>query len=233
MSVLFKISSFCLRKGAIEMRNWRFCLGSGFVVMILGLMFLFACATAPPRSGFLHDYSNLKSDPEDESLLWWEKENVDWKRYKKLMIDPVVIYLHPEAQNRQIEPDVLKELTDYFRSSVIVEVQDAYPVVDKSGHDVLRIRAAITDIIPANPLINTAMILAVGLPVDMGGAAMEAEFLDSITNKPLGSVVDKKVGLPVHPVDYIQGFTKWGHAKMALDEWAELLKEALDEAHGK
>ena len=158
------------------MKNWRFCLRSGFVVMILVLMFLSACATAPPHSGFLHDYSNLKSDPEDDSLLWWEKENIDWKRYKKLMIDPVVIYLHPEAQNRQIDPVVLKELTDYFRSSVIVEVQDAYPVVDKSGHGVLRIRAAITDIIPANPLINTAVILAVGLPVDMGGRPWRPSF---------------------------------------------------------
>ena len=62
---------------------------------------------------------------------------------------------------------------------------------------------------------------------------MEAEFLDSMTNEPLGSVVDKKGGLPVHPVDYIQGFTKWGHAKIALDAWAELLREALDEANGK
>ena len=215
------------------MRNWAFCLRIGFVAKILVLVLLSACATAPPHSGFLHDYSNLQPDPEDESLLWWEKKNVNWKSYNRLMIDPVVIYLHPDAKNRQIDPAVLKELTDYFRNTVILEVQDAYPVVDKPGPDVLRIRAAITDIIPANPLINTTMILAVGLPVDMGGAAMEAEFLDSMTDKPLGSVVDKKVGLPVDPSDYIQGFTRWGHAKMALDAWAELLREALDEAHGR
>ena len=77
---------------------------------------------------------------------------------------------------------------------MIVEVQDTCPVVDKPGPDVLRVRAAITDIIPANPLINATAILAVGLPVDMGGAAMEAEFLDSMTNEPLGSVVDKRWG---------------------------------------
>ncbi|MBW2048104.1 MAG: DUF3313 family protein [Deltaproteobacteria bacterium] len=62
---------------------------------------------------------------------------------------------------------------------------------------------------------------------------MEAEFVDSVTNEPLGAVVDEKVGPPVHPADYVQGFTKWGHAKMALDAWAELLREALDEVHGK
>ncbi|MBW2354930.1 MAG: DUF3313 domain-containing protein [Deltaproteobacteria bacterium] len=137
-------------------------LGCVSALVILLSAFLSSCATPPSHSGFLHDYSNLKPDPDDESLLWWEKENVDWKQYNRLMIDPVVIYLHPEAEHRQIDPDILKELTDYFRNSVIAEVQDAYPVVDKPGPDVLRIRAAITDIIPANPLINTATILAVG-----------------------------------------------------------------------
>ena len=37
----------------------------------------------------------------------------------------------------------------------------------------------------------------------MGGAAMEAEFLDSVTQKPLGAVVDKKVGMPLNPEDYV------------------------------
>ena len=212
------------------MRNWKIFVGNGVVVAIFFLMLTGGCATAPPHSGFLKDYSVLKVDPEDESLLWWEKEGVDWKRYKKFMIDPVVVYLHPEAKNRQIEPDVLKELTDYFRNTVIEEVQDGYPIVDMPGPDVLRIRAAITDLIPANPVLNVVTAAGVGVPLDMGGAAMEAMFLDSMTNELLGVVVDKKVGIPV---DYVEGFTKWGHAKGALDSWAELLRESLDYGKGK
>jgi len=141
--------------------------------------------------------------------------------------------MKPEAKNRQIDPEALRELTEYFRNAVILEVQEAYPVVDKPGPDVLRIRAAITDLIPANPLINATMVVAVGLPVDMGGASMEAEFLDAATRKPLGAVVDKKVGIPVNPEDYVVGFTKWGHAKTACNAWARLLRESLDEVHGR
>ena len=198
-----------------------------FMVMVSG------CAKAPQRSGFLQDYTTLHQDPEDKSLSWYEISDVDWKKYSKLMIDPVVVYLHTEAMNRQIDPKALSELTEYFRNTVIEEVQDAYPVVDKPGPDVLRIRAAITDLIPANPLINTTMVLVVGLPVDMGGAAMEAEFLDSVTLKPLGAVVDKKMGIPLNPEDYVLGFTQWGHAKTACDAWAKLLRESLDDVHDR
>lgn len=209
------------------MRNWRFCLGSCFVVVIFALMFVAGCATTPPHSGFLRDYSELRPDPEDKTLLWWEKENVDWKRYKRLMIDPVVIYLHPKAKNRQIDPDVLKKLTDYFRNTIIEEVQDIYPVVDKPAPDVLRIRAAITDLIPANPLINIVTTVGLWVPVDMGGAAMEGEFLDSTTNELLGAVVDMKKGTPLD-INMFKGFTTWGYAKGAFRDWAKLLRESLE-----
>ncbi len=215
------------------MERFRHIFWVAFLWAAVFLMLPSGCANAPPQSGFLQDYAALHQDPEDKSLFWYEIPNVNWKKYPKLMIDPVVVYLHPEAKNRQIDPEALSELTEYFRNAVIEEVQDVYPVVDKPGPDVLRIRAAITDIIPANPLINTTMVLAVGLPVDMGGASMEAEFLDATTHKPLGAVVDKKVGIPVNPEDYLVGFTTWGHAKTACDAWAELLRESLDEVHGR
>ncbi len=215
------------------MKKTRGIVSCGFLWIIFFIIMGSGCAKAPPNSGFLQDYTALHQDPGDESLFWYEVPDVDWKKYPKLMIDPVVIYFHPEAKNRQIDPEALKELTGYFRKAVIEEVQDAYPVVEKPGPDVLRIRAAITDIIPANPLINAAMVVAVGLPVDMGGASMEAEFLESETGKPLGAVVDKKMGIPVNPEDYMLGFTQWGHAKTACDAWAALLRDSLDEVHGR
>lgn len=196
--------------------------------LILGL----GCATAPPRSGFLRDYSQLQVDPEDESLLWYEKEGVDWKRYKKIMIDPVVVYLHEEAENRQIDPKVLKELTDYFRHVTIEEVREVCPVVEKPGPDVLRIRAAITDLVPANPFVNVLSTAGAGVPVDMGGASMEAEFLDSVTNEPLVAVVDMKKGTPVD-INMLKGFTTWGYAKGAFRDWAELLRESLEYTHNE
>lgn len=217
----------------IRMKKRHFPIPNVLACLAVLMIMLAGCAKAPPKSGFLQEYTSLHQDPRDESLFWYEIPDVHWKKYSKLMIDPVVVYFHPDAQNRQIAPEALAEMTRYFRNTVIEEVKDQYPVVEKPGPDVLRIRTAITDLIPANPLLNATAVVAVGLPVDMGGAAMEAEFLDSEGGRVLGAVVDKKVGIPVNPEDYVVGFTRWGHAKTAMDAWAELLRASLDEVHGR
>ncbi len=197
------------------------------LVLTIAGMLLSGCASTPPHSGFLTNYPAMQTDPADESMMWWEKPGIDWSRYTKLMIDPVIVYFHPESKNQGIDPETLKELTDYFRKTVVEHVQDLYPVVEKPAADVLRIRAAITDIIPANPWVNAVTVAGAGLPLDMGGAAMEAEFLDSVTGESLGAVIDERRGAPVDVGDMIDGFTTWGHAKSALDDWAELLRESL------
>ncbi len=90
------------------------------------------------------------------------------------MVDPVVIYFDPSAEDREILPDELKKLTDGFREAVIEELGDTYPVVDNPAADVLRIRCAITDVVPSNAALNVATSLVAFVPVDMGGAAIEA-----------------------------------------------------------
>ena len=186
------------------------------------------CATVPPpNSGFLSDYSNLHEDKYgDRSLRWYETDNFDWRQYRKLMIDPVVVYFHPEAKYRQIDPEAVKKLTDYFRTVVAEELASEYPIVATPGPDVLRVRAAITEIVPANPAVNIVTTAAAFVPLDMGGAAIEAEFLDSQSNEVLAAMVDKKMGNPIDPKFY-RGFTTMGYAKSAFAAWATELKKAL------
>lgn len=200
---------------------------------IVCLAALCGCVKAPPEYGFLQDYASLHQDPEDQSLLWYEIPDADWEKYKKLMIDPVVVFFHPLAKNHQINPQALSDLAEYFRNALIEKVQDAYPVVDKPGAEVLRIRTAIIDLIPASPSAQNTLSTDASLPIDMGGAAMEAEFLDSTTRIPLGAIVDKKVALSDSPEDYEVGFTKWDRARNTCDAWAALLRASLDEVHGR
>lgn len=198
-----------------------------FLFFILSTVFiLHGCAgVKTPKSGFLQDYSGFQVDLKDKSLLWYEAAGVDWKRFNKLMIDEVVIYYHPNARGGSIKPEDLMKLTEYFREIVVKEISDRYPVVDMPGPDVLRIRAAITDVIPTSPALNILTTASIGFPLDMGGAAIEAEFLDSETGKRLGAVVDMKLGTPLD----IKGFTSLGHAKTAFQQWARELKQALQE----
>ena len=193
-----------------------------FVISVAG-----CAATPPPYSGFLSDYSKLHEDKYgDRSLRWYEKDHFDWRQYRKLMMDPVVVYFHPDAKYRQIDPEAVKKLTDYFRTVVEEELAGEYPIVTTPGPDVLRVKAAITEIVPANPAVNIVTTAAAFVPLDMGGAAIEAEFLDSQTNEVLAAMVDRKLGTPIDPKFY-RGFTTMGYAKAAFEAWATELKKAL------
>lgn len=200
-------------------------------LVVLSFFQIAGCAAkqATP-SGFMEDYSALKPLPEDNQMLYYEKPNVDWQRYTKLLLEPVRVHYSPEAKKPDIPPEELQGLAEEFRTTVMEAVQDAYPVVDTPGPGVLRIRGAITDVTPTNPLVNIATTAAVLLPLYMGGAAMEAELLDSVTNERLAAIVDRRKG---SPLDIVGGFTKWGHARAAFKKWAKDLREALDEVHGK
>lgn len=194
---------------------------------LAAVVVLAGCAsTPPPRSGFLVDYPDLKPDQYgNPQLLWWEKPNFDWKRYQKLMIDPIVVYYHPKAKNKEIRPDDLKRLTDEFRDVVIAELGKSYPVVNTPGRDVLRVRAAITEIIPASPTLNVVTTALAFVPLDMGGAAIEAEFIDSMSNERVAAMVEIKLGTPT---DLKSGFTSLGHARASFKSWAAELKRALE-----
>ena len=195
----------------------------------MGLLWSTGCAVGLRKepSGFLGDYSSFAADAEEPDVFYYEKSGVDWKRFKRLQIDPVLVYYKQGAENRQIDPGTLKKMTDYFRTALVKAVEDKYPVVSDQGPDVLRIRAAITELIPSNVVVNVLTSVAL-LPVDMGGAAMEAEFLDSVTGERLGAIVHKRMGTPI---DMVGGYSKWGHAKAAFDYWAKELRKGLDEAN--
>ncbi|MDY6987537.1 MAG: DUF3313 domain-containing protein [Thermodesulfobacteriota bacterium] len=192
----------------------------------VGLLVSTGCAVGVKKrpSGFLGDYSSFRTDPEDPDIFFYEKPGVDWKRFKSLQIDPILVYYKPDARDRQIDPNTLKKMTDYFGTALVKAVEDKYPVVTEPGPHVLRIRAAITELDPSNVLVNVVTSVAL-LSVDMGGAAMEAEFLDSETGERLAAIVHKRMGTPI---DMVGSYSKWGHAKAAFDYWARELRKGLD-----
>ena len=92
----------------------------------------------------------------------------------------------------------------------------------------MQIQAAITDLEPANPLVNVVTATAVFVPFDMGGAAVEARFLDGATGQVVAMMADRRRGSPVRVWEGYQGFTEWGYAKAAMRQWAAGLADALE-----
>ena len=197
-----------------------------------------------PQSGFLSDYSLLK--PEDPlgvvDWLYVNKEAV-FGAYDKIMLDQAVFFFKKEADYKGIHTDELVELSDAIHKAILDALSDVYTFTDKPGPGVMRIRAAITDVVPYKPGRGTLTSVvpvgiaaslvkkaATGTHIGVGGVSFEAELLDSQTNAVLGAVIDSQTGKK-----YKVGKTtsKFGHAKDIFNLWAKTLRKRLDNLSGR
>lgn len=211
-------------------------------VLLAGIL-LAGCAASGmkdvQKTGFLGDYSLMKAGGDDRAALLYIKPDVDFKTYNKLMFERVVVLFADNAEYREIDPAMLKELTDYYQNALFNAVKDGYEIVDQPGTDVLRVRVAITGMKPSNPTANTlSTIVPVGIVVSgatkavsgdnlgTGEAATEFELLDSTSGAIVAAAVDKRQG----GKGVFRG--KWEDTRDAFDFWAKRFRQRLDEARG-
>lgn len=190
----------------------------------------------PPTSGFLGDYSELEPHPDKKLMLVYRKRAGALAPYDGFLVDPVLVYFHPEAKGVGVDPNELAELAGFLRDEVIAALTegDVYRVVEEPGPGVVRIRAALTDLVPVDPKKNigaSAAGLATGvgllLPrVDLGRTSIEAEFLDSQTGERLVAVVAEKKGKRFG--GKVKGAKTWGDVKAAFKKWSKDLRKQLD-----
>jgi len=201
------------------MRETRCWLG----LLLISVILLGGCAAGRmddvEESGFLVDYSQLTPGGEDRAALTYVKPGVDFKKYDTIMFDRVSVWLSPEAETRGIDPAVFKKMSDYFQNALIDAVKDGYTVVDQPGANVLRVRAAITDVEPSNPVAKAVSVDNMGT----GGAEAEFELLDSMSSERLAAAVDRRRG--GKPASR----AVWEDTKDVFDYWAKRFRVRLDE----
>ncbi|UCF33420.1 MAG: DUF3313 domain-containing protein, partial [Phycisphaerales bacterium] len=206
------------------------------------------CAGGPPRSGFLADYSGFQEaaehapvwayvDPDGRThklhaRIWEDRKN--WNalsKYDRILIDPVVVHLRPHAKAVWLDPQRLDRLTQYMHDAAVAAVEDGYPVVDEPGENVLRFRAAITDVRPAIGHVpmdldrRPARAWANSRP---GAAWLEGEAVDSVSGERIVGLILSARG------SYFDAFKeedRWEHSRRAIDGLASYIREGLDEAH--
>lgn len=193
-------------------------------VLLIAALLLGGCAAGKmddfEESGFLVDYSQLTWGGENRAALTYVDPEVDFKKYDSLMFDRVSVWLSPEAENREVDPAVLKKMSDYFRNALVEAVKDGYTVVDQPGPNVIRVRAAITDVEPSDPVAKALSVDNIGT----GGAEAEIELLDSTSSERLAAAVDRRQG--GKPASR----AVWEDTRAAFDYWASRFRERLDAA---
>ncbi len=79
----------------------------------LSVFLLAACvAKTPIRSGFLTEYESLEPDPDVTGVYFYRnpKKSIEFltAQYTRFIMDPVVVYFHPDSIGRGVNPDDLK-----------------------------------------------------------------------------------------------------------------------------
>jgi len=214
----------------------------------------------PKYAGFLSDYSRLQPVPDGNGAERYIDPKQNFKQYNKVMLERIKVWYKDDADYKGIDPTELKALTDYFQNAIVKALEPTYPVVTKPGPGVLRVRVAITDLVPTKPEMSVVTLVVpyatvadvaagggTGSTPYLGQTAIEAEFLDSRSNQVLAAYVDRQVGKK-YDIDLSQGvgtavekgvssytkaYSTWAYAEAAFDYWAGLLRKRLDEAHGR
>lgn len=199
-------------------------------VFLFCIMLLSGCATVETKySGFLDNYDGMHPSTVVEGLLVDKHPTKNIGQYESFYVEPVVAYLSEDANGNNVDPEKLKELTDYFYTLAVDALNEKYEVVDSPEEGALLIRTAITDVKANKPYLNlhwSTTLAGFGL----GTASMEAEFIDISTKERVLAVVDARLGKRTH---YTKGLTKWGHTKDIINQWVKLLIENLEMLNGQ
>ena len=221
-------------------------------------------ASAAPRTlgdyatkGFLSDYSKLAPVEGDKDAYRYVDNAVDFSKYSKLLIDRIRVWYKDDTDYKGIDPDDLKALTDYFHQALVKAVGDDYAVVSEPGPDVLRVRIAVTDLVPNKTEASVVSLVVpfawvadagtgvakgeTGSTAFTGQATIEMEALDSVSSQQVGAYIDKEVGKKYQWTkgvsegvsSYMGAYSKWDYTKKSMDIWAQRLKTTLDELAGK
>jgi hypothetical protein len=180
-------------------------------------------------SGYLADYSQLEKISGTKYRKGWLAEDVDWKSYHGILVDPVELWIESEEiLEGDYDPEDLAMLQDYLRGTFIRSFAESrnVQVVEEPGPGVLRLRLALTNLRQAKRGANVLTGFLVKLPFSLGGAALEGELRDSDDDRLLLAFTDQSRG---KHVPSMRAYTRWGHAKKAMDRLAADSREFVED----
>ncbi|HSB44254.1 MAG TPA: DUF3313 domain-containing protein [Nitrospira sp.] len=208
-------------------------------------------AKSVEKSGFLGDYSLLKEgerstvsggSAENQALLIYKNPAADWRKYKKIQLDPVTVWMsQKDSQLKDVSAEDRQRLAALLWSKLDEQLRKDYEMTSQPGPDVLRIQVAITEagssnavldtvtsVIPQTRLLSGMKSLATGVSAFTGSASAEMKVTDSATGTILLEGVDRRGG-----TKSLRGVTNsWNDVEEAYRYWAEKTRYRLCQWRG-
>jgi uncharacterized protein DUF3313 len=208
-------------------------------------------AKSVEKSGFLGDYSLLKEgerstvsggSAENQALLVYKNPAADWRKYKKIQLDPVTLWMsQKDSQLKDVSVEDRQRLAALLWKQLDEQLRKDYEMTSQGGPDVLRIQAAITEagdsnatldtvtsIVPQTRLLSGMKSLATGVSLFTGSASAEMKITDTEMGTLLLAAVDRRGG-----TKSLRGVTnEWNDVEEAYRFWAEKTRYRLCQWRG-
>jgi hypothetical protein len=184
-----------------------------------------ACASLQPtHTGFLSDYDSMQPNTAQPSEGAFRKSGLEVGHYRAFMIAPVVF---KSTGHAEADPKTEEALATYYQEALRSVFAKHLEQVNEPGPDVLMVRAAVTGVRQAYPVVNAIAMAAVFVPVTAGAASSEAEVVDSVSGERLAALQGVTNGGRAFlggPVGYLESY---GQARRALTRQADHLATVL------
>ena len=181
-------------------------------------------------------HSVLGESPEDQPLLVYKNPNINARKYKKIQLDPVTVFVGKDSALAKVSPEDRKMLANTLFTEFHKALSKDYEMVQEHGPDTVWIQLAITEggessvvldtissIIPQTRMLSGMKSLATGVSAFTGAATIEGKFSDAETGELLLAAVDRRGG-----TKSLAGVTNsWNDVLEAYRFWAEKTRYRL------
>ena len=192
---------------------------SRFAVAALAVSLSACAAQEPTNTGFISTGPSLAPPGAEKDRLVHVAPGFSAAAYDGWMLKEVAFVRGPFTEE-STDPAARDALVDHARQTIARAFDARLPRHSVAGPRTLVVRAAITGVERANPVLNAVTTVAILTPVTAGGASSEIEVLDGATGKRLiaHAAADNASFSLGFPQAY---FEKYGHARRALTRQAE------------
>ncbi len=188
--------------------NLKTCLS---LIPVAGLLCLTACKTTPQmtnRPDFLTTYDHLQKV---DATTWRYVSKPLLANCNKFIVSPVRVNF-TEVDGKPLTAEQLQRTSDFVRQAILTAVAKRYPIVTEPGADVAEIRVALTEGYRTGGKL---------------GLCAQMEILDH-SHTQVAAVVRTELSQ-----QYTADWQTKASALQMVEEWAQRLLKAIDEAHGK
>jgi hypothetical protein len=211
-------------------------MAAGIALMLGGCGSSYQARSMDVKEGLLVNPAMLEKGVGDQALHRYVNPKADFKKYTKVLIDPVIVSKASELDEKDMEN--YQKLANNAFVYLNQELKKDYQIVDSIGPDTMRLQMAIVDADTSKPLrnllssfspigigLNVVKYAAVGKQTGVGEISGEFKITDASSGELLGAAIDRRVG-----GKGVKGiWDTWYNADGALQYWAKQARFVLCE----